>query len=55
MSDTPRTDATQAKWKTEIRTPQEVWDFARQLERENAKMREELARLRENNASRRDH
>ena len=39
MSDTPKTDAFEAL----VNRPMDWWDFARELERENATLREALA------------
>lgn len=36
---TPETDAVQKLWRTQIRTPDEIWDFARQLERQRDEAR----------------
>lgn len=41
MSDTPKTDAFEAL----VNRPTNWWDFARELERENAALREEKERL----------
>jgi hypothetical protein len=33
---TPKCDATRKLWKTQIRTEEEIWDFAREFERQHA-------------------